>query len=1199
MPKSLKVHANERVDIPDFERAANDYTNERAAFEEERLVLDRRSRVLEGFRVKIEDQTATPGAITVFNGTALDRDGYSLHDEEQADASVTLTLSGAATTFYLEVELATADTDTDAREFWDPTFDNGAPPAVDGAEFAIPVATRVTPTWRIVQPVSTTAFASTADPGSTKIPLAILTTDGSNVINGTSTVGLVQVDAASVTESSITAGGTLLRVFDSRLLGNVGDDVILGFGLGTSETATLTANDKDNGIIQFAASTNAHGVGEIVQAAGTGRLMQEKQDPNNSSAHPDNTRRLWQGDEVRGGALTQSKDAVADRDDLNVRTLKDKLDMYDGLIRELKWGAFDPATTSVTPPTVFASRPRYFHNAGSVAGSRAVTLTIGNGTSTFGDYNGTDENVFLNALNALPNTGGAIHVKAGTYQIGNQVGFATAGKDVVFTAEYGTVVVEQRNSGGAAFLINQSGDLIGFHGFIFNVAGTGTQDIFEASAGRWEMRNCDINGSVLASGASTSLVLDWHGVNIVSATGNEAFYTTKTGTGVSGLVTKCEFRTTTDTSVDDVSLRGLFTSCRFNACRFQGATTYAYRCVELAAGLDVQFTNCFFQGRRAVEVDTTVNATFTGCFFLTQANTLDAGILLTATDSALFNGCHIHHQESSAPDTSSTPMIAMFLDGASEGTTISGCTFEGESGATIYTVGIACGATTTRAAQVRITGCDFKWMYVGVYLDTTTAGVAPPGSTFNVSNCTVDFDALAYSEVYGIVAAGGPEVELNVSNCTVSNGHNADSCIGIGFVDMETDSRLIVDGCTVEGLGTVSGSGSVFGILCTGTAAVDEGSAIISNNHVRTLATSSTQCAGIFVNGIERAVITGNVVEGLTTVTGTISAVGTGPGLGAGHEALVISDNIIQNMTAATSGTIKAVEVLSFPQTVVKGNIIHGIATATTTGSRAIEITAATQSVIVGSNNIFMEAGASPAGDDVQYCVYVDVPSLGMAIIENNAIKMGDVASRGIKVDPNSPGVAYGGVSIAGNTISDMTAAGAKGIEVTGPSNFDTSGPVSVTGNTIQVSAYNATHGGIIIVGNSGFELEGVAITGNNIWATNTTNTRTAGYANAGIGLTYCDYVSVSGNTVRWNQAGTSSGEGIVADNCQQGAIAGNIVTPASTGGNEISHTGGDFAIVGNCVGGGGQAGTVGGVGSTYTVDPTAGTPEPLNHLGP
>src|SRR5690606_17595041 len=93
---------------------------------------------------------------------------------------------------------------------------------------------------------------------------------------------------------------------------------------------------------------------------------------------------------------------------------------------------------SAAPPNSFANKPRYFDPAGSVQGARSNTVSIGNGSTSFGDFNGTDATVFIDAINALPSGGGTIFVKEGTYQIDAQVEVT---KDVTIVGESKSTVV--------------------------------------------------------------------------------------------------------------------------------------------------------------------------------------------------------------------------------------------------------------------------------------------------------------------------------------------------------------------------------------------------------------------------------------------------------------------------------------------------------------------------------------------------------------------------------------------------------------------------------------------------------------------------------------------------------------------------------------------------------------------------------------
>ncbi|NJL55183.1 hypothetical protein HC928_08335 [bacterium] len=426
MPDSLKVHSGERVDLVDYVQGSNTYTKEVNKFAFERAWLDRRSRIIEGFRVRVEDQTSFPGMITVFNGNAVDRQGQLVNNETTVEDSRSVTLLGTGLNFYVEIEFVENESNTDARFFWDPTVAN-TPPEPDGSEFGLNVATRLTPDWRVVTPVSTTGFQQTTNPNSLRIPVGVFRTDGSNrVSTGATNPGLVLVRPASVLESDTIVGATQVRVVDARLFPAVPFTVDVDFGATGVESRTVTAVDRVNGLLTVSvALANAHSSGAIIRTtSGAAELVQQKDDPSDPAldsllatpGHPDFAQRMWQANEVRGSGLISSKEAFGDRDDLNLRALKDYVDYMAAQIRELKFGSPRPEVTNSAPPLAFGARPRYFDPAGGVQGARSNSVSIGNGTTSFGDFNGTDGAALLtSAIAALPAAGGTIFVKAGTY----------------------------------------------------------------------------------------------------------------------------------------------------------------------------------------------------------------------------------------------------------------------------------------------------------------------------------------------------------------------------------------------------------------------------------------------------------------------------------------------------------------------------------------------------------------------------------------------------------------------------------------------------------------------------------------------------------------------------------------------------------------------------------------------------------------
>lgn len=512
MPKALKAHPGERLDLVDYVQGANTYTQDSQKFVLEREWLDRRSRVLDGFRIRVEDQATYPGLITVFNGNALDRAGQLTNNEDLENDSRSVTLLGATTNFYVEIEFTAVESDTDARYFWDPTVPN-VPPEPDGSEFPLNVATRLTPDWRIVSPVSTTGFQQTTNPNSVRIPVGVFRTDMGNAIaTGGTNPGLVLVQAASVLEADTAIGAAQIRVIDARIFPVPPFNITVDVGGANPEARTVTVVDRANGILNLGVATAfAHSAGSIIAVTSTtADLVQQRTDPSNPTlspslaipGHPDPAQRLWQADEVRGSALIQSKETSGSRDDLNVRSLKDEIDYLSAQIREMKFGHPRPEVKSAAPPFAFNTRPRYFDRAGSITGARSNTVSIGNGTTSFGDFNGTNENVFIAALAAVTGGfGGTIYVKEGTYVFTNSVNI---GVPVIFVGEnFNTTNIQNNAGANPAFVV--SSFPASFENLSFN---SGLGAAIDIAAGvTVDFSRCAINAGLTISGAATAATI--------------------------------------------------------------------------------------------------------------------------------------------------------------------------------------------------------------------------------------------------------------------------------------------------------------------------------------------------------------------------------------------------------------------------------------------------------------------------------------------------------------------------------------------------------------------------------------------------------------------------------------------------------------------------------------------------------------------
>ena len=325
MAEKVNWIPNIRVDIEDLEQSTHGYTGELVKESNKRLIKDHYPRVMEGFRVEISD--AANKEITIYGGAAVDGDGRLITNEDTLSIARSITLSGDAT-YYIEIEFLENLSSTDARAFWDPTFDNGLDPSgdprPDGRETPQNVSTRVVQDWQIVNPPSTSGFDISTTPGSTKIPIAVITVSGGAI---TSPLGS---PARTVFSQSYTSGVMAIRCNNTRILPN-SFDAKLGEGTVNEEDISVVSNDREAGLLTLAApTTNDHDVGERVlnNSAGAAEFVDELvtyDDPIASTAG-DARLRLYQGDTETGYSLSQDTNSGSGESDIQVANLKNYVD---------------------------------------------------------------------------------------------------------------------------------------------------------------------------------------------------------------------------------------------------------------------------------------------------------------------------------------------------------------------------------------------------------------------------------------------------------------------------------------------------------------------------------------------------------------------------------------------------------------------------------------------------------------------------------------------------------------------------------------------------------------------------------------------------------------------------------------------------------------------------------------------------------
>jgi len=453
MPNRVRFQPSERVDLVDID-AVSSHAKELVKLLSEQFVLDSQSRILRGFRVELANQATSPGRIIVHSGTAFDRDGQILFNEEQSDVTRTVTLEGASSTFYVELEFIEGDAAIDSRAFWDPTVDQGTDvpsgdQLPDGQEFNANVATRKSSDWRIVQPISTTAFERDLDPSSTKVPLIKLSTNGSNEIDNVVNPGLTTEKAATTLLEQIST--TKIRVQNAKHMPRIGNSLKVSEGLGIEETVTVNSIDRVNGIIGVSVLSNTHAPGAIVRSSSVsepdfiiesdyGRYRRA------SVGGIDWRDRVFQGDEVHGDILSRGHGSPTARSSVNLQSLQDHVDYLSAQIQEMKWGSLSPYTSgtdsSRTPPGLVSSlpaTPRHYDRAGGIMWARTAAITVGDGINSFGDFDGATQAVLQAAHDALPVAGGRIFLKRGYYTLSSDLNWTNAGV-VVLEGEEGSQI---------------------------------------------------------------------------------------------------------------------------------------------------------------------------------------------------------------------------------------------------------------------------------------------------------------------------------------------------------------------------------------------------------------------------------------------------------------------------------------------------------------------------------------------------------------------------------------------------------------------------------------------------------------------------------------------------------------------------------------------------------------------------------------
>ena len=1227
-PKKLNVSPNERVDISDFEHAANDYTQELAGALAQTTQLDNRSRLYEGFRIEVTD--AANGELVVYNGAALNVGGEVVADSgELVSASVTVAANSLS---YIEVEFVEAATDVDNRAFWDPTIANTTP-IPPGQEFIRNTSTRTTPGWQIVRPISTSGFEISQSPESTKIPLAIIQTSAGGAITNAGTL----VSMSTVLEQDAAIGDTVVKVIDSQFLPPFGAVTQVEFSnIDTSvadDQKVVTNNDRSNGVLDLgSALTIAYPKGSVVRVdpaqktaffiaqrtssqaieipfTDTGVVAAQPLLPamNPGTQSVDQSPRMFQGDETRGTALGYSRETPGGRDDLEIQSLKDYVDVLAAQLRELKLGNADLAlgNQGIHPGTddpngnaisTYSAADRYYRYAGGILGTRSVTLTVGDGVNSYGDFNGTDETPFNAALAALPAGGGIIFVKNGTYTVAT----ASIGGDitnVMFVGESRTGVVITSAHASGTFYVTQTSASTSMLGFLnMTVNNTGLSEyairiennLTGSNQNNLTLHNIQVAGQVFyASSYFTDLNIS-----------NSTFLATDT----EALVIRGDLTAT------QLLYGGIIKDCTF------GNQGTGYTLDLGVTGADTVITRLEFLNCR-------VTGDGTGIFYEGNIQQL------------IFNNCDIQSNEK---------LITIDIQGGNTDLiSITNCVFESEPA-----------TPTTVVDQIEIiypsTG-EHGSLIMRDCLLTTEFGVNPTAlqrfinvktprlDTLILENIACDpVDADKSANVVGISIDSDVALQSLIRNGLIKDIYCRYGTRAL-YVHLDSNSstldaaefttNFVVEGITHQGgitinpqwsipiaqqsvyirLESVLGNFTIKNSLIFNTGS-DNGSAGACEG--LEITASSPISAGLYVNVQDNIFSNINSLAGLSVV----NILGAGPAFPTTYdnEALKVTGNIINYCTAAATA-LNLIEVSDMATAVLYNNTLGAVRSTaagnfTTGNADALGITIDNcANLLEVSNNTISTAAATFAATTDTWGIKVTdctcpkkilnndirinadwsvVPASGNAIWIVGASLFGDAsvvridgnsisgAVRGVFVDASGGaviedvsiinntlrgmgqalyGIALRGadtvqnIVISGNALTDLFnsefRAGQAGISVVSITN----GPidnVAITGNTLRTTAaLNATSQEIgINVNSAGTDGSNVTITGNALYGSTSTSDS---IFRAGISVNKCDRTTITGNALDWIRADTSGGATLQAQirltNVITAAVSSNV----------------------------------------------------------
>jgi len=799
-----------------------------------------------------------------------------------------------------------------------------------------------------------------------------------------------------------------------------------------------------------ATNGEADGGGIIARTAGDARL------------------RMFQGDTEAGYALSQDPSSDTGNSDAQLKNLKEQVDYLASQMLEMKYGAGSrDLLGTLAPPSDF-STTEHFSRSGGILPSRAHTVSVGDGVSSWGDFNtttsGTARDAIVAALGSIPTNGGILYIKEGTYDLAASSVSIDSNVSIVGDGRYATII---RCTAAGSFSFTNPGTKASLSNLsITDTGGVSLAAVEAVDTTILDITDCEIHG--LSSGSFVSS--KFSNSKFVSGPGiNACFQGSASGVTFSD----CEISPTDATDVGLAITSG--TDIQITGCAFNVPSDGAS--IVLSGSASGSITDCTFDqastagGTTGVGIDATdvVNLSIHGCSFVDT----DYAVYVWEATGLSIVGCHV----TCAAGRGRSGFTTATTSGGAPATpswdniNISACTFRALSDTSVATiVGIDCAAAVADPAQdVSITNCliqslgDLSLGNTNTYgIRLRTTGVVSTSSFINAKVADCDVNVLAGSSLnigieiqhaYNVLCTGNLLSNIGVASvgATIAKAVLATQCSG-----------LVVSHNSISVVGSTSASltGGVIHVGGNGQTA-QQSSIVVASNTMQYLRCASG-LRGIYIEDNAKYVsINGNTIDDASAELST--GIFVGPEINADSVDLgmfSISSNIIEgcstgifvvmddpavslkegavSITGNTLSNFRStgvyVEGYDGDETVMVGVTVSGNTIRTIINeSFSVGVRASSCSlVVVSGNNIYMGAGAS---SDVSGIALSSVA--GAAISGNIVIVLsGQGNLRGIDLNIISANVtdstvASNYVEVAGDTTATVV-----GIDGGATSNF-------------------------------------------------------------------------------------------------------------------------------------------------------------------